>query len=243
MIARTLGATAGLTKELDRKVKKAKKNGPDTPESEEITKIRQSLQAHNDFFSWYLGFLENELVPTASYQRHITSLKAMEFILKSNSNSNIKEKDQPEQKSSLVNVSWLRSVLDLVMDPFDDVRETAAGLLVQLYSKGEENPVYGLSTPVLQELEEFCTRASVLASKTSRADHSDGVARSYEILCQWTTSTNEKLAIPARILEDLERKLSTAETDLASAVLEAPIHGGFAALRYVFRSYISASKY
>lgn len=231
MIARMLGAIAGIDRDIERKAKKSKNNDTNSSTATDILQLRHLLKLHRDFLRWYFGFLKQEMVPTASYQRHITTLKAMGFILKSYLRNNTADGENSEGAASLVNISWLRSVLDLIMDPFDDVRETAASLLILLSSKTAENAVSGLSKPMLQELEEFCARASKLASKTSRADHSDGVARSYEVLCRWTTSTNDRLAIPSRLLAEIEEKLTSAEKDLALAVLEAPIHGAFAALR------------
>lgn len=227
MISRVQGAISGLAKELERLEKKAKKNNTEDPE-----KLKHLLQLHDDFLSWYFNFLKNELIPTASYQRHITSLRAMEFVLKSESRGSQNGSNEAWLGSQIVDSAWLRSVLDLIMDPFDDVRETATSLLVLLSTRYSENSTPSITRPMLQELEEFCTRASELASKTSRADHSDGVARSYEVLCQWTKSKDGKVAIAARILADIELRLAAAESDLASAVLDAPIHGGFAALRY-----------
>lgn len=232
MISRVVGAVGGLRRDYERKLKKAKKSetGGQTT-SHELAELKSVLKRHEDFVTWYLRFLKHELVPTASYQRHITSLKVMEFILKSDLlHGSQNGTSQAELGFSLVDTTWLRSVMDRVMDPFEDVRETSASLLL-LLSTSAKAEVYGLSRPILEELEEFCARANDLASRTSRADHSDGLARSYEVLCQWTTSKSDKLAIPARVLSDLEAKLSAAEEDLAAAVLEAPIHGSFASLR------------
>ncbi|ETS85749.1 hypothetical protein PFICI_03774 [Pestalotiopsis fici W106-1] len=241
MISRVQGAISGLAKELERLAKKAKKNNTGGTNAEDPDKLKHLLQLHDDFLGWYFNFLKNELVPTASYQRHITSLRAMEFVLKSESRGKQNGSKEAWLGSQLVDSAWLRSVLDLIMDPFDDVRETATNLLVLLSTRYSENSTT-ITRPMLQELEEFCTRASELASKTSRADHSDGVARSYEVLCQWTRSKDGKVAIAARILADIELRLSAAESDLASAVLDAPIHGGFAALRYVWQS-LSSTDY
>jgi hypothetical protein len=159
----------------------------------------------------------------------------MEFILRSGLLQNGQDgQNQSTSGFSLVDETWLRAVLDLLMDPFDDVRETAASLLTLLLSSGVtvgSASHKNSSRPILVELEEFCCRSSVLASKTSRADHSDGVARSFEVLCHWTTSKDDKLAIPGRILADLELRLSAAELDLAAAVLDTPVHGNFASLR------------
>ncbi|KAI1844950.1 hypothetical protein JX266_008966 [Neoarthrinium moseri] len=250
MIARILGAIAALRRDCERKFKKTKKNEArsDLPDSNSnatnaIAELKSLLQHHEEFLSWYLSFLKHELVPTASYQRHITSLKVMEFILKSGLLKGYHDETQETKlKVPLFETTWLRAVLDLIMDPFEDVRETAAGLLLLLSSSDGTTLLTDIPTPMVDSLEEFCTRANTLALRTSRADHSDGVARSFEVLCHWTVSREDKLAIPGRVLEDLETKLSAAEHDLASAVLDAPIHGGFAALRYIWGS-LSSVKY
>lgn len=231
MISRILGAITGISRDIERRTKKAKKNDTNGSTTDEISQLKHLSDQHSNFLIWYFGFLKHELTPSASYQRHITSLKAMELILRTDSSGSQTQDGYAGGSLSLVDLSWLRSVLDLVVDPFEDVRETAANLLILLSTMNIEMAAIGLARPMLQELEEFCARASTLASKTSRADHSDGVARSYEVLCQWTTSKSEKLAIPARLLAEVEAKLTSAEKDLASAVLEAPIHGTFAALR------------
>ncbi|KAH8673677.1 putative death-receptor fusion protein-domain-containing protein [Xylariales sp. PMI_506] len=245
MIARILGSTIALQRDIERKSKKAKADSAKDQES--ITKLKSTLYYHEEFTEWYVQFLKRELVPTASYQRHITSLRAMEFVLKSGLLDNVQsDKKKLRPYTTLIDTVWVRSVLDLIMDPFDDVRETAASLLKLLLLADTNHPsspiLSGLSNPMLNELREFCTRASNLASKTSRADHSDGVARSYEALSHWTSSRNEKLCIPKKVLEELELKLSAAENDLASAVLDAPIHGSFASLRHVWDA-LSSDRY
>ncbi|KAK6208186.1 hypothetical protein LQW54_007094 [Pestalotiopsis sp. IQ-011] len=242
MISRIQGAISGLGKDLDRLEKKAKKNNAGVSNTEDPNKLKHLLELHDKFLGWYFDFLKNELVPTASYQRHITSLRAMEFVLKSESRGSQNGASETWLGSRLVDFAWLRSVLDLIMDPFDDVRETATNLLVLLSTRYTDGTAWTITRPILLELEEFCTRASALASKTSRADHSDGVARSYEVLCQWTKSKDGKVSIASRILADIELRLGAAESDLASAVLDAPIHGGFAALRYVWQS-LSSTDY
>lgn len=43
----------------------------------------KALNDHVRFFRWYCAFLDRELQPTASYQRHITSLKIVHNIITS----------------------------------------------------------------------------------------------------------------------------------------------------------------
>ncbi|KAK8049245.1 hypothetical protein PG994_010975 [Apiospora phragmitis] len=241
MIRRIMGAIASLQKEKERAMKKASKKGMSADEIAALTK------EHVDFVNWYVGFLKDELVPTSSYQRHITSLKAMEFVLNSGVlQGDLPKSDQVESAFPLLDTTWLRAVLDLVMDPFDDVRETAASLVATLSlirkDLSSDAPIRGLPRSFFSELDEFCRRANALASRTSRADHSDGVARLYKLSSQWAMTVEDRLLIPAKVVDDLEKRLSSAEKDLAAAVLETPVHGGFAALRYIWEA-LSKAKY
>ncbi|KAK8089396.1 tRNA methylation protein [Apiospora hydei] len=225
----------------ERAMKKTSKKGMSAAEIAALTK------EHVDFVNWYIGFLKDELVPTSSYQRHITSLKAMEFVLNSGVlQGDLPKGDQTESAFPLLDTTWLRAVLDLIMDPFDDVRETASSFVatLSLISKDSsaDTPIRGLPQSFVSELDEFCRQANALASRTSRADHSDGVARLYKLSCQWATTVEDKLLIPAKVVDDLETRLSSAEKDLAAAVLQTPVHGGFAALRYIWEA-LSKTKY
>ncbi|RYP04012.1 hypothetical protein DL765_010330 [Monosporascus sp. GIB2] len=207
--------------------------------------LHTALDLHQRFVCWYMDFLKNELVPTASYQRHITALKAMHFVLKSTLPQQVEDLQARDHRDAFTDSTWLRCVLDLVLDPFDDVREAAASLIMLLARDKPalpETPIAGLRRPVVEELQAFCRRAEELARRTARADHSDGVARSYEVLWRWTADGMGQSHIIETIVSDLEEKLSAAERDLASAILQAPVHGSFASLRYLWGS-LSVKKY
>ncbi|KAI0429175.1 putative death-receptor fusion protein-domain-containing protein [Xylaria sp. FL1042] len=209
----------------------------------ERTKIKspmQTLREHEEFIKWYASFLKGELIPTASYQRHITSLRAMSYFLK----SSLSRKDTASiihpPASILVDNTWFRSVLDLIMDPYDDVRETAASLIMLLQPgisiSGPPLHINGLSSTPFEELQIFCQKANDLALKTARADHCDGAARAQELLCRWSSDFEEAVKVLEAISSSLENKLSVAEKDLAAAILQAPLHGDFASLRYIWSS-------
>ncbi|KAI1212980.1 putative death-receptor fusion protein-domain-containing protein [Annulohypoxylon truncatum] len=256
MVKRIQSTVESLQRETERISKKMNKTGATkitpkvSPESKDsqlqkhqevtIVELRATLRRHEDFISWYVGFLKDELAPTTSYQRHITALKAMVYIIQSLTPHGNNADISYELRSLLVDTIWFRSVLDLIMDPFDDVRETAALLVMSLSLESTDSSLGGQivrlgSTPI-EELRSFCRKADELARMTARADHSDGAARSFELLCRWSTNTDQKLAIPFQVLWRLEGKLSTAKKDLATAVLQAPIHGNFASLRYIWAS-------
>ncbi|RYP58547.1 hypothetical protein DL769_008921 [Monosporascus sp. CRB-8-3] len=264
MIGRIQGALEALRRDHGRAVKKLDKaNGqkasaheppvfiesseaPKQADPQEVAKgLYTALDQHKRFVCWYMDFLKNELVPTASYQRHVTALKAMHFVLKSALSRQVKDLQVRDHRGAFTDCTWLRCVLDLVLDPFDDVREAAASLIMFLAHDKlapPETPIVGLRRPVVEELQAFCRGAEELARKTARADHSDGVARSYEVLWRWTADGKSQLYIIETIVSDLEERLNAAEQDLASAVLQAPVHGGFASLRYLWGS-LSVRKY
>ncbi|KAI1096449.1 putative death-receptor fusion protein-domain-containing protein [Rostrohypoxylon terebratum] len=256
MIKRVQNTVESLGREIDRTSKKISKTGEGKPvnnvssevknirlqnnQEHTITELRDTLRRHEDFISWYVGFLKDELAPTASYQRHITALKAMAYIIQPATPRVNNMDNSLELRSLLVDTTWFRSVLDLVMDPFDDVRETAASLIISLSLENKDSAlrdqIHTLGRTPIEELHNFCRRADELARRTARADHSDGAARSSELLCRWRTNAKERIAVPLDILSKLEVKLDAAEHDLATAVLQAPVHGNFASLRYIWGS-------
>ncbi|KAI1154646.1 putative death-receptor fusion protein-domain-containing protein [Nemania diffusa] len=198
------------------------------------------IREHEEFIEWYTSFLKKELVPTASYQRHITSLKAMHYFLKSSLIQGDETSVKTWPASLLVDNMWFRSVLDLIMDPYDDVRETAVSLIILLQSGGSmAGPpahINSLASTPLKELQMFCRKANDLALKTARADHCDGAARSQELLFRWSSNLEEAAKVLDDVFSNLERKLCAVERDLAAAVLHAPVHGDFASLRYIWSS-------
>ncbi|KAI1816773.1 hypothetical protein GGS20DRAFT_593980 [Poronia punctata] len=195
---------------------------------------------HEEFLNWYIYFLKKELAPTASYQRHITSLRAMHYFLKSSLVGSDRSSIQQWPAGLLVDDIWFRSVLDLVMDPYEDVRETAASLLALISPgkpmSGAPEGIRGLHSDPFAEMQEFSQKANKLASVTARADHCDGAARAQELLCRWSSTFEQAAEVLETVLKNLEQKSGAAEMSLATAVLQAPVHGDFASLRYIWSS-------
>ncbi|KAI1766390.1 putative death-receptor fusion protein-domain-containing protein [Hypoxylon sp. FL1150] len=252
MIKRIQNTIESLRKESERILKKMNKiaskeadGQAEKHQTDAVAEVNNTLRQHEDYVSWYVGFLKNELAPTASYQRHITALKAMMFVLKPALLPGNSVDSPSELRTLLVDKTWFRSVLDLIMDPFDDVRETAASLIMSLSPEcGDselQKQVDGLEETLAGELRSFCSKADELARRTARADHSDGAARSFELLCRWCKNAEDRMQIPFSVLSNLEAKLAAAEQDLANAVLQAPVHGSFASLRYIWGSLSSTN--
>ncbi|KAI9815450.1 MAG: hypothetical protein M1827_002584 [Pycnora praestabilis] len=198
---------------------------------------------HVEFVNWYMGFLILELEPTAPYQRHITGLKAIYIVFKSGILKEFEGLIETKKHYQLLG----RPLLDLLMDPFDDVRNSAA-VLINMLPLPVPQAVDGSSenTSGQQMLLIFLGRAQHIAQRTGRADHADGLARSYEILYEnlatknfpfSTVSTSVGTArhsIVESLVSALEDNLTLVRKDLASAVAMNPVHGQIASIRYIF---------
>lgn len=208
------------------------------PESELV----YCLEYHEKFLHWYLGFLCGELSPTASYQRHITSLKSLIFILRMEGDSSKTWETADDQQLffDYFDGKWIRALADLIMDPFDDVRDTASLALAQLFAdKRYGNFTLGStksSQKPSEELDELLHRAEKVSVRTARADHSDGVARASQLLYKFSDTEDERLELLSKLVDTLDDKISRAEVDLGQAVLEQPLHSTFASLSFTWQA-------
>jgi hypothetical protein len=226
------------------------------------------LHAHWTFMQWLLRFLSASLRPGASYQRHLCSLKILLTIAKSGIDSSISaqhpSKHSPRQIKWPYQLSiftpWMeRSLLDLTMDAFDDVRSLAVTLLgmnqpLEASGVGIPNALgYRTSTIPARasessyiDLVHFIARAEEIMLSSSRADHADGVSRTYALLFQQAKDQEDvvgasvangiawsmtKLGIVQHLRNFLEHTIEIAENDLHDAIHRFPIHGTLASIR------------
>ncbi|KAI9734539.1 MAG: hypothetical protein M1834_002140 [Cirrosporium novae-zelandiae] len=219
--------------------------------AEPVDMTLRQIRFQISFCQWYVNFLTFELRSTASYQRHIVALKALMILLRSDV-----EKTPNQNQITAINgrLMWLpgiqifrpvlvRMLFDLIVDPFDDVRLTATMLL----DLAPEESLLGRSDASEQNSKDvqdvrlltILQQAEGMMRRTGRADHSDGVARLYQILftkCEFGKSNKwwqSRSAIVDHILVELERGVQVAKMNLRLAVSSAPIHGYLIALRYI----------
>lgn len=237
----------GIVKDEDVALKIEKTaNKPAQGQVRNETETREFLRA-------YLKLLGNDLRLAASYPRHITALKALKLLLDSGLDPRIEVKLQKSEMENIwkVNVEvfdaqLLRLLIDLLLDPFEEVRQTSLSILSlcprEILLNGLQNETDQQSA-VGMRLTDAITRAESLASNTSRADHADTVARLYHIIfCAalpanssqpvsgwWTT----KASVVDTILKKLEERLLDSKTLFNSTMREAPLHGYTSGLRYV----------
>ena len=214
------------------------------------------LQLHIDFMKWYIIFTFQELHPAASYQRHITALKILHLFIHADFSTFISRFTQNGDAKSLQDIIFnnhlVRLLLDLMMDPFDDVRSTAAVILKltpqellrssaeprQSQPQNDEDEIVekylALAYPL--EMPHPLHRAETLMYRTGRADHADGVGRLYGLLYESSNRLDNwrggRKSILEHILFALGQDIENALVDLRLAVKTTPLHGRLMALRY-----------
>lgn len=223
-------------------------NDRDRDSKEEI------VHQHFVFLKFYMHFLAKELQPTASYQRHITTLQVLATSLKFSDSllalgSFKQDAEGPGQRSHTGKL--IRPLVDLIMDPFDDVRGVASSVLLttlqasselQIESSKREPPnrYVPLATKAhsqgrFLDQSRQLARAQTMLRATSRADHADGVARLYDL--KWQSYAYEDSWHPSRtvildeLLTGLEEDVSITASDLHLAVGTRPLHGHLISLR------------
>jgi hypothetical protein len=201
-----------------------------------------------EFIIWYLHFIEWEIRSTASYQRRTTALKTLSIVLRSGLDSSVPHRHL--SKSAQGQLNWahgiqicspllIRLLLDLVFDPFDDIRNASIALLEISF----DSLSAGEKLSALSNMPRFLERAEKTMLRTGRADQADGLARAYALLFTQCTEqlpvslrVNDsgswsKQGIVGRLIIQLESTLDAAMKDLSLAVDGCPVHGIFAALR------------
>lgn len=236
MIERLRGSNTVLDKKIQRNAAIAK-NAASGTEYEKTTINKDPaimvdvVQRQLLFLDWFLDFLAAELVPTASYQRHITALKAL--YLMATIESREKTTVSAMNVAQLFNHKLVRILIDLLMNPFEDVRASATTIL-------KLAPESIFSSPTVSEISDrhsslltrFLSRADVISKRTGRADYADGVARTEDIIFSLLSTENARLEYVSTIIDELEERVIFAKRDIANAVQQAPVHGLFASLRY-----------
>lgn len=198
-----------------------------------------SLEEHKAFINWYLQFITWELRPTSSYQRHISALKCLSLLLRSGVDGNISQQQLSKSASgnaqwpfqiAVINTCLRRLLLDLLMDPYDDVRQASAGIL-ELCTAVSTTVNTGESLDAAKE------RAIARMLSSGRADHADGVAYVHSLSYVLGETPESKQVVLTSLLDKTEEMLGVADNELARAVERFPLHGLLTSLRYVLLRY------
>ena len=276
------GLVHGFTEKLSREVH-ANENIIVNLDKSQVSSIqgRESqvlLQKNATLLKWFDEFLINELHPSTSYQHHITALKAMSSI---DSASRFKSgvinilgsnKTGSESHNSahdcFLGFQLIRLLLDLIMDPFDDVRSAAASLLRNLLSNvdstnsdfnlnislqaknNEDETAINASSPIrLNDEKTFIStvdRAKNMMSRTGRADHADGFGRlcclkfDFYNVINTSVGTDDRISVLNSLLSSLSEDITKLQNNFNLAIGSSPLHGNLIALRYLPREFFAA---
>ncbi|KAF2270317.1 hypothetical protein CC78DRAFT_611968 [Lojkania enalia] len=202
-----------------------------------------------DFIRWYVHFLEWELRSTASYQRRITALRALTIIIRSGVDPSIQYHHlsksaqgqlQWAHELQLSNTRLIRILMDLLLDPFDDIRSASASILEICMDSLSDSK----KKTTLLCLRTYIRRAESAMLRTGRADQADGVARAYSLLFSQRAHNpmnpsnqgsggSQGISIVMHLINQLEETIEMANKNLSVAVNGRPVHGIFSALRYI----------
>lgn len=207
------------------------------------TNIEDPLLESLAFIVWYTQFLEWELRSTGTYQRRITALRSLIIVLKSGVDAGVPHAQL--SKSAQGELNWAHSLqisntrltrllLDLVLDPFDDIREASISALQLCLAALPDTE----REAVLSAIPRFISRAEAMMLRTGRADQADGLARAYSLLFTVACTSNTEspglsssgFVVFEGLRKQLQETLQIAGEDLSEAVNGRPVHGIFAAL-------------
>ena len=145
-------------------------------------------------------------------------------------------------KASFHSAALRQSLLNLVMDPFDDVRAFAAALLTDLpvdepsdkavLPQTAHDHSQSLGDP---PLDLTLRRANEMMRAAGRADYADGFGRlkmlEFSYTSRWREGSRKGAAIVWESLLSLELDIAQAERNLSAAVSSVPTHARTIALR------------
>jgi hypothetical protein len=265
MVDRIKAATGVLQKVVNRNRTQPKPTPLSKLGGNEIESPIRILGHHHDYISWLIVFFRAQLHPEAAYQRHVTALRALLILAKSGLDKGIDSRFLSKQ--ALGDTTWsfhtsifdqwmIRVLYDLAMNPFEDVRTFSAALLemtpVVLQIGSNDHGVSIAPNEHASSALEFLLKAENQMLKSGRADHADGVSRTYALLFESAcadrpnlqTSTKEdwwssKIGIASHLVDQLNNAISAAKDNLQLAVNQFPMHGILASLRFVYFSHTS----
>ncbi|KAL2424894.1 hypothetical protein ABEF91_003824 [Exophiala dermatitidis] len=219
------GEILSITRRLLRRIQLSfsalrKANGSQTKVEAAATTEAQYKSFHRRFYR----FLKTELQTGVPYSRHSLSLHSLRYLSETSIIPDILKDDR----------ELISSLCCLAIDPFDDVRNTASRLL-QFLSTNNPNLVDDILNA------EFLSRLGLMAAKTVRADHADGMGRllalSGSTRCFNVAACDEEgatadtcLSVPLSMLERL-----IAETKDFKPGSKHPIHAYMLAIHYRLR--------
>lgn len=214
------------------------------------------IEVHVRFFLHFVAFLNKELRPSASYQRHVCGLQVLKMLARSGIDPRVRiqywSKSATAQQSFTFKMELLSEetktlLIALLLDPFDDVRDLAMNVLQMImHDEGghaAEKLEHGTASPLgnnQNRLVQILEIAEKRAAQSGRADHADGVARVHALLFALATpmplSTNSswylsQQTILQHLFDRCDQMLISLRANLSAAIHGLPFHATLISLR------------
>ncbi|KAF3927662.1 hypothetical protein ABW21_db0202207 [Orbilia brochopaga] len=191
MFERIVASSYALNKRLQSL--EARSQALDPGDSQDSEGVREQLHQQKSFMSWFLNeLLPAQLQPNSSYQRVILALRVASFWLpqlerdavNSNPTNNLAADVKLSRKKKIdkehITIpfdpeieysSLIRLIVERLMDPYDDIRSLAAGLIKELRQSSQLVPW----PHILQQ-------AQKMIEDSGRPGQEDGFSRILEVL-------------------------------------------------------------
>lgn len=261
-IQRLVDRLRSVTLTLSRKM--ARSGKPQPPNA-----LAKSLRMHRDLLTWLIKAATDGLRPAANYQTHFFSLKTLLIMAKSGIDPSIRRGYLSKQATSdvkwsfnvrLFNSALVSTLLDLLLDPFDDLRSFSAILLEMLVCP--VSPVLcrqmvtmlnnGFMMSICdqqQQLPAFIDRAQKVMQISGRADHADGASRAFALVYAAFRDGNGSQHDPSSkgapfdihfvmllvhyLTRELFSTIDACKRNIVNAINSSPMHGRLSSLRLI----------
>lgn len=184
---------------------------------------------HQEFGLWYAEFLSLELRSSASYQRHICAMTSLHTLYDSMLLASHDEFWHSQGLRTLL--------LDLTIDPFDDIRALAADMIRKIVSsKGFLRAEQSGRRIWAHDVYKALSVAKTLAIQSAREDHSDCLAHLYALLpvhSSMSEARQTEWSPLQSLLSELKRDLDVLEINRIQMLHSLPLHGQITGLRCV----------
>ena len=208
----------------------------------------KNLERLKELQDWYLRFLIRELRPTGNYAGHITALRVLKLCFKQIDLGSLPRDTLWHQ--SLPNISTM--LLELLLDPFDDVRTEASDLLDLLLEfemmshrsspvplNGSARNIDDNDCNIICRLLDAMPQIRGISQLTGRTSHAEGFAHLQRLVFRARRYSSPYCNQDSmyRVTEaDATQNVNWAAFEFKEAVKTNTLYGNLTALRSVIES-------
>lgn len=204
--------------------------------------LDQAIEVNQKFFAWFVDYLEACIRPGSPYQFLFTGILFITLLVQSGLDERVSSQYYEKQHIpfpfhvSIYNKKIVRLLIDNIANNYEDIRSGSAKILkmaplpVPLVSSYDE--IEDISIQVFNTIGGMRGREGDAGAKGAEL-----VFHLYGALPSTTGSPQSKsLEFLETLITMLEKYVEYAKSDLSLAVREHPIHGYYAALRFIIEN-------